>query len=261
MSELLEFAKDLALRAGSLLRAGQSGYLEIRHKTAQDLVTDQDVKAERFIVHAIRERFPDHGILAEESGEHQVSDGTWRWLIDPLDGTTNYVHRWPHWSVSLALEHAGVVVLGVIYAPVCGELFWAERGTGAYQNGKRMQVTATTELRQALIATVSLFKVWRKPGDRPPLGRLLSSAFKVRQTGCASLDLAWLAAGRLDACCQVNILPWDVAAGNLLVEEAGGRIISLVGAPFNLLLDTALLASNDVINDQMVALLTDPADG
>jgi len=250
---MLEFAKGLALRAGGMLRRGLSGPMSVRLKGPADIVTEMDTASERLILDALRARFPDHAILAEESGASP--GGEYRWLIDPLDGTVNYSHRWPHWAVSLALEHRGQLILGVVYAPVCGELYWAERGKGAFRDGERLRVSDVARFEQALLNAGSLSLRPDVPPADQPLGRLLRAAFKVRQTGVCSLDLCWLAAGRVDACVQGKTTPWDVGAGMLLVAEAGGRITRLDGSPFGPEYGP-FLASNGVLHEEMCRVLS-----
>ncbi len=253
MSEILEFTKDLALRTGSRLRRGLAGPFTVRFKGPADIVTDMDTVAEDIITGALAERFPDHAILAEESGLHPGSD--YRWLIDPLDGTVNYSHHWPHWAVSIALEHRGDVQVAVVYAPSCGELYWAEKGQGAFRDGTRLAVSGVSRLGDALLNYGS---VTLAPdivlGDQP-YGRLLRAVFKTRQPGVCSLDLAWLASGRIDAVLMGKTTPWDVAAGKLLVEEAGGRLSGPDGGPFALH-DPAFIASNGLLHEEMAQVLS-----
>lgn len=252
-SGYLDFAKDLALRVGSRLRQGQAGPLAMRFKGPADVVTDLDILADERITSALRERFPDHAILAEESGARP--GGNFRWLVDPLDGTVNFARRWPHWAVSLALEFRGEVVVGVVYAPACGELYWAERGAGAYRDGTRLHVSKVSHLKEALLNFGSVSLDPDEPLRAQPYGRLLGAVFKTRQLGVCSLDLAWLASGKVDAVLMGHSTPWDVAAGLLLVQEAGGRLTRPDGSPFALA-DPAFIASNGLLHEEMTHVLS-----
>ncbi|MBM3267920.1 MAG: inositol monophosphatase [Candidatus Sericytochromatia bacterium] len=254
---MLAFARQLALDVGAMLRRGQAGSLEIALKGASDVVTDMDRAAEARILEALRERFPDHAVLAEESGAHGAAD--YRWIVDPLDGTLNYAHRWPHWAVSIALEHRGSVVLGVVYAPVLGELFWAERGRGAFRDGERLQVSRVDRFGDALLNFGSLALRPDLPLAAQPAGRLLGAAFKTRQTGSCTLDLCWLAAGRTDACMQGNTTAWDIAAGKLILEEAGGRASGPTGEEFALG-ERVFVASNGTLHAELLQVLSWPPE-
>jgi myo-inositol-1(or 4)-monophosphatase len=263
---MLAFAKELAMQAGAMLRQAQSGPLDVRRKGPGDLVTEMDLAAERLIIGAIRERYPDHAILAEESGSVPAApsasasaSATYRWLVDPLDGTVNYAHRWPHWAVSLGLERDGELLLGVVYAPVCGELYWAETGRGAFLDGRPLRVSEVGAARGALLAIGSVAFDGERPLREQPAGRLGGAVMKIRQTGVCSLDLCWLAAGRIDALFQGRSTPWDVAAGMAIVHEAGGRV-TRPGGGLLAVADPSFLASNGALHEELVRVLSWPRE-
>lgn len=229
---MLDFAIDLAHRAGALLRAVQEQERSIEAKGPVDVVTDADRASEALIVGAIRERFPEHAIVAEE-GSATAGDGRYQWLIDPLDGTMNYLHGLPIYSVSLALLHHGALQLGVVYDPSRGELFAAERGGGARCNGRALRVSAVAQLERALISTGFAYDRAARPDNNlAEHNRLLLRAQDIRRTGSAALDLCYVAAGRLDAHWELGLKPWDTAAGALIVREAGGQVTDWTGRPW-----------------------------
>jgi myo-inositol-1(or 4)-monophosphatase len=244
-----------ARRAGALLRAhlGRPGRLQ--HKESPtDIVTEMDRRAERLIVDILRASHPDHSILSEEAGDLEGL-ASHRWVIDPLDGTTNYAHGLPVYAVSIALEVEGRAVLGVVYDPSRGECFVAERGEGATLDGRMLQVSTTPALGESLLATGFAYTIRdRRDTNLPEHGALSLRAQAVRELGSAALSLAGVAAGRLDGFWELRLGPWDVAAGALLVEEAGGRVTALDGGP----LDQAApapVASNGRIHGEMLHML------
>jgi myo-inositol-1(or 4)-monophosphatase len=215
-----------------------------------------DLECERMARALLAERFPDHEILAEELGETSGQRRSpYRWVFDPLDGTTNYAHGLPIFCSSLALEIDGRSAVAAIYDPTRRELFTAERGMGARVNGDPLQVSGTTTLIDALLVTGFPYDVHRGAGDLVDLfGEFLARARAVRRLGSAALDLCYVAAGRLDGFWEQHLKPWDVAAGALILEEAGGRITGIDGTPF----DAAaghLVASNGALHDHMVAVI------
>jgi myo-inositol-1(or 4)-monophosphatase len=215
-----------------------------------------DLECERMARALLAERFPDHEILAEELGETSGQRRSpYRWVFDPLDGTTNYAHGLPIFCSSLALEIDGRSAVAAIYDPTRRELFTAERGMGARVNGDPLQVSGTTTLIDALLVTGFPYDVHRRAGDLVDLfGEFLARARAVRRLGSAALDLCYVAAGRLDGFWEQHLKPWDVAAGALILEEAGGRITGIDGTPF----DAAaghLVASNGALHDHMVAVI------
>jgi myo-inositol-1(or 4)-monophosphatase len=237
-----------------LLRENIDGTREIRYKGDINLVTEMDRRSERTIVETLRSAFPGHGLIAEEETDQQNQSG-FLWIIDPLDGTTNYAHGYPCFSVSIALQHEGQVIVGVVYDPMRDELFSAERGGGSFLNGKKITVSRTDSLIRSLLATG--FPYDRKESERNNLDyfhHLLMASQEVRRDGSAALDLSSVAAGRFDGFWELKLKSWDVAAGSLIVREAGGMISDLSGSAVTL--DAGeILATNGRIHDQMVSVL------
>jgi myo-inositol-1(or 4)-monophosphatase len=254
MSSMLEFAKDTALKAGALLKDGLSRPREIRYKGAIDLVTEMDVASEKLILEAIRANYPDHAILAEESGRSDQPDSRYRWVVDPLDGTTNYAHGLPVFCVSIGLEVDGEPTLGAIYAPMLDELYWAEVGQGAYLNGKKLSVSATTELEKSLLVTGFPYDVRVKSDNLVHFSNFLLTSQAVRRLGSAAIDLAWVAAGRFDGFWEPRLGAWDMCAGAVLVREAGGLVTAYDGGPFSIY-EKQILASNGHVHSAMMETL------
>jgi myo-inositol-1(or 4)-monophosphatase len=236
-----EFAIALAQRAGALALEYQArgfSHDEIRTKAHHaDLVTEADVAVERLIVAAIRERCPDHTIFAEESAGDRLPDAEWLWLIDPVDGTTNFAHGLPLFCVNLALAHRGARVLGVTCEPASGRVYWAEAGAGAWlrvgQTDAPMRVSSAPDLRRALLSTGFAHRQReRTSASLTEFAALDIEAHAVRRLGSAALALAWTACGRLDGYWEAELKPWDAAAGALLVREAGGRVTDANGGPW-----------------------------
>jgi myo-inositol-1(or 4)-monophosphatase len=248
-------AVEAARAAGQLLRRELRGSRSISYKGAPtNLVTEMDARAEALIVGALREAFPDDAVLAEEAGARGGRSGR-RWIIDPLDGTTNYAHGVPLFAVSIALEEAGRVVLGVVYDPVHEELYVAERGRGAWLGDRPIAVSTTDTLGESLLATGFPYDIRVTPDNNLAEYAAFSlRARGVRRLGSAVLYLAWVAAGRFDGYWELRLGAWDVAAGSLLVEEAGGRVTDLAGGPLDLAAP-AVVASNGRIHDAMLAVL------
>jgi myo-inositol-1(or 4)-monophosphatase len=255
MSSMLEFAKDTARKAGQLLKEGLSGPREIRYKGAIDLVTEMDVASEKLILEAIRANYPDHAILAEESGRSDQPDSRYRWVVDPLDGTTNYAHGLPIFCVSIGLEVDGEPLLGAIYAPMLDELYWAETGQGAYLNGTKLSVSATTELEKSLLVTGFPYDVRVKSDNLVHFSNFLLTSQAVRRLGSAAIDLAWVAAGRFDGFWEPRLGAWDMCAGAVLVREAGGLVTAYDGGPFSIY-EKQILASNGHVHQAMMETLS-----
>jgi len=233
VSDLLELARSLALRAGRLQKARLDEPRQIETKsTAIDLVTDVDKASEALIIEGIERSRPHDGILSEEAGYCREGTSGARWVIDPLDGTVNYAHGVPHFCVSIGVELGGVREVGVIYNPNLDELFWAERGQGAYLNDRRIQVSKTASLGQALLATGFAYNVHSSQANNlDHFVHFMLRARAVRRFGSAALDMAYVACGRFDAFWEQHLHAWDVAAGLLLCEEAGAVTSDFKGGP------------------------------
>ena len=241
------------------MRENIQGKREISYKGDINLVTEMDTRSERIIVEMLRASFPDHGIIAEEETKIQTGSG-YRWIIDPLDGTTNYAHGYPCFSVSIALEHEGDAIAGVVYDPMREELFSARKGGGASLNGKPIRVSAADTLIKSLLATG--FPYDRKTSDKNNLDyfhELLMASQEVRRDGSAALDLCSVAAGRFDGFWELKLKPWDVAAGSLIVLEAGGMVTDLSQNAFDINAEE-VLASNGRIHRQMAEVLKRTAE-
>lgn len=254
MKEYIIVARDAALRAGKLLRENLNGSREISYKGEINLVTEMDRRSERMIVETLSRSFPEHRIMAEE--ETIIENGSeFMWIIDPLDGTTNYAHGYPCFSVSVALEQSGVVILGIVYDPMRNELFTAVKGNGAYLNDERVRVSTTEQLIQSLLSTGFPYdRTVSKDNNLNYFSALIMASQEIRRDGSAALDLCAVAAGRFDGFWELKLNPWDVAAGSIIVEEAGGTVTNLSGEAFSVY-DKAILASNGKIHRHMVDVL------
>jgi myo-inositol-1(or 4)-monophosphatase len=240
--EFVPAAEEIARQAGALLRGFYEKGVTAEYKGDVDLVTEADRASEKLIVEKLHIAFPNHGIYGEE-GTRSALDAEYRWYVDPLDGTTNFAHGFPYFCVSLGLERRpaglaadqdGEIVAGVIYQPMHNELFVAEKGSGAYLNGRRLHVSKTAHLQEALLATG--FPSHRRH-ENPNIHfyqQLTLRSHGVRRAGAAALDLAYTAAGRFDGYWEFNLNPWDTAAGALMVTEAGGQMTTFEGEPFRL---------------------------
>lgn len=231
MHALLNVAVMAARRAGNTLirKMANLGKLKVEQKGFNDFVSDADLAAERAVINCIHKHYPDHAILAEESGESGESDTVW--IIDPLDGTTNFVHGFPVFAVSIGVQVDGRMEHGVIYDPLRQELFTASRGQGAHLENHRIRVSGQTRLDRSLIGTGFPFRAAESELDPyfAMLRKILRHTSGIRRPGAAALDLAYVAAGRLDAFWETGLAPWDLAAGSLLIREAGGIVSGLDG--------------------------------
>ncbi len=261
---MLTFALELAEEAGRLLmaRLGTLDTSEIDFKGRVDLVTRVDREAEALIVGAIRSRFPDHVVVAEEGAGETTpapSGPSTRWIVDPIDGTTNFVHRFPFFAVSIGVEVDGEPALGVIHAPALGETYSATRGGGASLNGAPIRVSTTETLIGSLLATGFAYDRWERPRNNlAEFAALTMRTRGVRRAGAASLDLAYVAAGRLDGYWEFGLAPWDVAAGSLIVAEAGGRVTDIDGGHTHRSGDS-ILATNGPLHEPLGAVLAEVA--
>lgn len=247
-----------AREAGHILRRRFGQAHRVRYKDTTDLVTEADVESERRVVALIRQHFPEHGILAEEGGTTGTSER--RWLIDPLDGTTNYAHGYPFFSVSIAYEVEGELRLGIVYAPVLDELFIAERGAGAYCNGERITVSQTSDLIHSLLTTGFHYRPDLARRNLAAFQRLLGQTQALRRDGSAALDLCYVGAGRFDGYWELGLQAYDTAAGTLIAREACATVTDETGADYRPGA-FACVASNGLIHQRLLAVLAEDDDG
>jgi myo-inositol-1(or 4)-monophosphatase len=249
-----EVAERVAAAAGGLLRRAY-GKVEAREKGPGDLVTDADLASQRLIAEQLARAFPDHTLLAEEEGVGPDPSRDWRWIVDPLDGTINFAHGFPFWSVSIALEHAGELVVGVVHNPLTGETYSAARGRGTTLDGRPVRVSGIDRLGASLIATALPTDLWANPDLQMAFFRRFSiGTHSVRRTGSSALNLAILAAGGFEVCYATFMNPWDAAAGVVLVREAGGVVTDLAGGPYDLYRQE-ILATNGRVQAEALRFL------
>jgi myo-inositol-1(or 4)-monophosphatase len=252
----LATACEIVLQAGEIQTSRRDTGFRIEKKGAIDLVTEVDLECEQMCRAVVAARFPDHAVLAEEQGaDPAVKESRYRWVFDPLDGTTNYAHGLPIFCASLALEIDGRAEVGAVYDPTRRELFTAERGEGAFLNGNLLKVSETRDLLDALLVTGFPYELQNHATDLVDLfGAFLGRARAVRRLGSAALDLCYIAAGRFEGFWEQFLKPWDVSAGALIVEEAGGRMTGIDGSPFDASAGH-LIASNGRVHDDMLAVV------
>lgn len=250
-----ESVMDIARQAGQLLREKFGQPHDIEYKGRINLVTEADHASEALIMAEIRSRYPRHDILTEESaGIATGADFTW--IIDPLDGTTNYAHGYPVFCVSVALAKSGEICFGAVYNPMLDEMFYGERGNGAFLNGRQIHVSATTEMLKSLLATGFPYDIRdSRENNLNYFQAMATEAQAIRRAGAAALDMAYVAAGRFDGFWELKLMPWDTAAAWLLVEEAGGLVTDIYGNPFHLYSPHAL-ASNGHIHEGIIDILS-----
>ncbi|MBS3904621.1 MAG: inositol monophosphatase [Simkania sp.] len=257
-STLCIAAIQAALEAGELLRRGFGTDFSIESKPEgrQNLVTEYDKAAEELILKKLKLAAPSSNFLAEESGASPGPKDSVLWIIDPLDGTVNFAHQLPFFSVSIAAVVDGVVVAGVVYQPMLKELFVAEKGKGSTCNGKRLQVTTNTSYDRALFSTGFPYNAEDNPlGCIDALSRALNSGFHIRRVGSAALDLSYVAAGRFDAYWEVSLQPWDMAAGLLIVQEAGGKVTNYFDQSIDVSEKSSLLATNGYFHPKILEII------
>lgn len=251
---LLENAKDLAYAAGKILRDKLHSDFSIEYKGEIDLVTDADKAAEEFLVTAITQAYPNHAILAEEGGQKGNKNGEYLWVIDPLDGTTNYAHRFPYFAVSIALLENGDPVIGVVYNPITDEMFAAELGYGAWLNDSLIKVSQTSNLQQSLLCTGFPYDMSQPNNNIDNYARLVKQTQGVLRLGSAALDLCQVACGRIDGFWEMSLKPWDIAAGALIAHEAGGTVTGITQRKLEL--DKGdILATNGQIHNALNNIL------
>jgi myo-inositol-1(or 4)-monophosphatase len=250
-------AVDAARQAGAILEDYARKGFRVEHKDTLNLVTDADTHSEQAIVEAIERSFPDHEILAEERGR---AGGTspFKWIIDPLDGTTNFAHGFPAYAVSIGVEYQGRCLLGVVFDPTRQELFVAEAGGGATLNGRPIHVSRAARLDKALLVTGFAYDIHTTRGNLDHFSNFAVRAQGMRRMGAAAIDLCYVACGRFDGFWEMKLNPWDTAAGSLMVAEAGGRMSDFKGGPFSIY-GVELVASNGCIHQEMVEVLNRPS--
>jgi len=255
MQPTLEYLERLARQAGEILRQGYDKEHKVDYKGVIDLVTEVDHQSENFLLGEVRRDFPSHHIFSEESGIIQGNNDH-IWYIDPLDGTVNYAHQVPIFSVSIAYASHGTVSLGVVYDPMRGEMFLAERGRGAWLNARPLQVSAVTELQKSLLVTGFPYDAWNTEQDNfANFVKFAKMTQGVRRLGSAALDLCYVAAGRFDGFWELALKPWDVAAGGLICEEAGGRVTNVRGEADYISPPQSVVAAAPGIHAKMLEVL------
>ncbi len=232
---------------------GEVEHLQVSRKGPADFVSAADLRAQEVLCAELGRARPEFGFITEE-GDAKKSDKPYRWIIDPLDGTTNFLHGVPHWAISIAAAHGDQIIAGMVYNPISDEMFWAEKGIGAYSNHQRLRVSARTDLSECLIATGIPFKGHEIPGFFNQLMKLGPQTAGTRRFGSAALDLAYVAAGKFDGFWESGLQIWDIAAGILLVTEAGG-VVSPLTLNTDPLASGALVASNQGIHNGLLDIL------
>jgi myo-inositol-1(or 4)-monophosphatase len=250
LNRVSAFARELAMKAGALVKRGFNQRLDVQYKGRINPVTQIDLASEKLISGAIAKKFPGHAVLGEE-GSDSRGTSDFVWIVDPLDGTVNFAHGFPVYCVSIGVEYQGEVVAGAVYDPERSELFWAEKGRGAWLNKSRIHVSKETRLDRALLATGFAYDIGSaKKNNLGYFARMAKKAQGVRRPGSAAIDLCWLAAGRIDGFWELKLHPWDTAAASLIVAEAGGQLSRVNGSTYSIF-SPDLLASNGHLHRAM----------
>ena len=254
---MIEFIKQIAREAGKIIKTDyDKAETDIIHKGNIDLVTQTDLQCDKLLRERISEKFPDDCIIIEES-EIINQSSTRRWIIDPLDGTTNFAHRFPFCAVSIGLEVNEEIIYAVVFNPILDELFEAEKGKGAFLNGKKINVSKTNKISNALVATGFPYDRWEKADEYiKDYLAFMKRSQGVRRVGAAAIDLCYVACGRLDGFFERKLKPWDTAAGSLIVIEAGGTISQYSGEKYSCF-DNTVLATNSLLHDRMINILSE----
>jgi len=251
--EYLDFAIELARAGGEVLKHYMTREKQVELKSRANLVTIADKESEALVIQRIKERYPNHAILAEESGPSGSGEG--KWIIDPLDGTTNFAHQYPFFCVSVAFEQRGEMLCGAVYDPVRDEMFSGARGLGSFVNGQRLRVSDTEKLGSALVMTGFPYTVREKiRAAMSQFEAFILESQAVRRGGSAALDLCYVAIGRCDGFWELDLHPWDTAAGQVILEEAGGRLTDFSGNPFSPYMKQ-IIATNGKIHGEMISVL------
>ncbi len=264
-SSLTNHAVEAAIQAGSLLRKGFGTTFEISTKAGiQNFVTEYDHASEKCIISFLEELYPSHAFLCEESGAYGASSlekAEILWIIDPLDGTSNFIHNIPLFCISIGALGPQGIVTGVIYQPMSDELFVAEKNKGAFLNGKKMEVSKTLQFAGGIGATSFPHNISENPlGCIDHFVKILKKETIIRNLGSSAINAAYVAAGRFDAYWTISLCPWDIAAANLMIEEAGGKVTTYEGTPYPVLSGSPVVASNGFVHDELLSYLKNIAD-
>jgi len=249
-TEFVSAVEPIAREAGELLMSYFARHVKVEYKGEVDVVTEADRASEALILDRLQARFPRHDVVGEE-GARRETGSDYKWYVDPLDGTTNFAHGFPVFCVSMGLEHRGQLIAGVVYDPTRGEMFSAEKGSGAYLNQRRIHVSKTARLAESLVATGFPSHKRHQNPNIHFYHQITLRTHGVRRAGSAALDLACVASGRFDGFWEFNLNPWDLAAGVLLAEEAGGQVTGFHGQPFRLA-DREVVASNGLVHADLL---------
>jgi myo-inositol-1(or 4)-monophosphatase len=253
MDKIKKVAVEIVLEAGKYALDRMGHLKQISQKSGRtDLVTNVDKECEDMIIERIKEEFPSHSILAEESGE-KGGEAEYQWIIDPLDGTTNYAHNFPVFCVSIGVASEGAVKVGAVYDPSRDELFFAEEGKGAFLNKERIKVSGTEKLQDSLLATGFAYNIEGKIANLDNFEKMIRNAQALRRLGSAALDLCYVACGRLDGFWELGLKPWDTSAGQLIVTESAGMVTTIKGEVFDVFRED-IAASNSRIHEEMIEL-------
>lgn len=256
LATTIPIIESTARQAGEILRAGWGAAKSIEYKGAVNLVTDYDRRTEKHILGVLRDRFPNHRFNSEEEGDVGSTVSPYTWMVDPLDGTTNFAHGYPVFAVSIGLIHDGQVLLGIVYDPTRDEMFSAGLGRGARRNGEEISVSSTAELDKALLATGFAYdRRTARDNNVDNLALFVRHCQGIRRGGAAALDLCYVACGRLDGFWEMGLHPWDVTAGTLIVREAGGRVTDFAQVDVKTPSGRRIVASNALIHNEMIDLM------
>ena len=255
MEEILELAKSAAKEAGDLVLEGLDAKRNVSSKSGPtDLVTQYDQSSQELIVEKIQESYPGHSILAEE--ELGVEKSSTKWIIDPLDGTTNYIHNYPLFDVSIGVESDGEMMVGVVHIPVLNETYTAVKGSGAALNGEPISVTGNDELTSSLLSTGFPYDKGLVPRAIEVFSNMVRESRGIRRDGAAAMDLAFVAGGRYDGFWELGLAPWDVAAGSLIIEEAGGMVTDFSGQEHDIYDSRGIVATNGNFHSELIEKLS-----
>jgi len=255
---MVETLKSIALKGGEIVKEGFAAYKDITHKGVVDLVTQYDVQTEQFLISELKKHFADYTLMGEESHNERIVSSDKAIYIDPIDGTTNFIHGLPHLAISMGIWENSIPVAGVVYNPILNEMFWAQKDKGAYCNGVKLSVSSQNTLQQALIGTGFPYAKVEKGIEYDwvikCMTNLLPNIQDIRRYGAAALDLCYLAQGKIDAFYEIDLKPWDVAAGILILQEAGGRVSDSSNEPYHLG-SKSIVASNGSVHDSLCKYL------